>query len=175
MRASILAIMIFSVGLHAQSAEKKPTLAETKAWLEQEAVPMLRAYGSRLGAFNVLTSEDHQVTRLQLDACRLAIADSSVHKVNDDVQVYRDTLLVPLKDLDVGSIEVKQFQIMTDKPMTIITMHTRASIGKTIMAKPSGKSDQVASMYVGDPQDGERIVTALKRAAILCGAPASPF
>jgi len=159
--------VLLAVGfvLDAQEAPREPTLAETKAWIESEGPAVLKTI--HLSSVGPIYSS---VSDLVMIDCHLSWKNESKIIVN-----------VPLKDLDVGGVILTPSALSTAGDENLmLRLKTRSSIGPTIskvdMGK-KGKQDLVDTVVesVRTQGDGNRLVAAIRRAAILCGAPASPF
>jgi hypothetical protein len=153
------------------SAATGPSLGETIAWLSKDALPMLTL--TEIGsdrANRMLVTTKHKVSSLTVNDCvlnwttRISFTISSpAGETADPGKPFTQT--VPLKAVDVGGISVVEMppSQRSDEPTQRIRIPTR------------GKEGPPDGIDVRNRVDGERVVKALKRAAILCGAESQPF
>jgi hypothetical protein len=174
---------VAQAGARAANVVPGPTMAETKSWLETEAPTFLRTGGTKLDKrYGILTVEHHGATDVRLDSCALSWTSWSTFELKSQLGDKTDSssrrTAVPLKDLDLNG-----FTVLTDSLLTsakqFVHMRTRAAVGKTITTSDNNgaprNNEEIANLYVTGPDEAARIITAIKRGAILCGAPASPF
>ena len=157
---------------------KQPTMAETVAWLTTDASPLL-TYTSppkpgRPG------SSRRSIRNLRIADCRMGWEDNNALNLNastgqpekTNTSVYR----APLGDLDVAGIHVRPMPQADYVIVEFGPRQSKPSIQYQITSPAVQGSD--STRRVGFPArsaaDGQRVVAALKRAAVLCGAPASP-
>jgi len=158
-------------------------LGQTRRWLETEAPKLLHAtFTDDDVAHGVRTLWRHETTDLKLNACTLswlhtstATITSKVLPTTTDSTSYAVEL--SLADLDPRVIGLNGAKDPVGKAASVVSLTTRAGVGKTIhftkqRAKP--RTDSVAKIYVGRSEDVTRVVNALARAAILCGAHGKP-
>jgi hypothetical protein len=162
-RLPLLLILVGSYTCFAQepTPAKEPTMAETKAWIEAEGPAIMQSVQiSRAGTFRSAVSD------LVLHDCILSWNTS--HNLHADV---------PLKDLDTGGLLVSSSTFMGSAPTWSLRIKTRSSVGPTINGWDRSRQAMVdvISESVRNQEDGNRLAAAIRRAAILCGAPASPF
>lgn len=149
-------------------AGQEPTLEETKAWLESEGARDLVG-ASKLGR----SSSEVRLTEVKLDSCTLRYIVES----NGD----RWRAAVPLKDLDIGSITLEP---ENDLYTLRVQLKTRVAAGETITWTPVTTTKRTDVnviktdndfIFVMSSNHGDRVARAVRRAALLCGAPAPPF
>jgi hypothetical protein len=138
-----------------------PSIAETKAWIESEGPAIMTS--TEISRAGIIKSS---VTALKLDDCVLSWNASN-----------NLTARIPLKDVDTGGLLVDSSTFMGSDPVFSMRITTRASVGRTMTGWEYGRSALVDSLreHVRNREDGERLKKAIIHAAILCGAPASPF
>lgn len=127
------------------TAQATPTLAETEAWLEHEAAPLLDVPGG-----------------VHLRECVLSWTNK------------RGTAMVPLKDLDPRAtiIEVESWTIKlrarhdAGEPIQLLPIKKDKKTKTTFREAWLVARDAKAAMRVSD---------AIQHAMVLCGAPVSPF
>jgi hypothetical protein len=166
-------------------ATQQPSLDETRLWLETEAPPLMRAYGSHLDAHTLISTSDiHYVTRVTLDSCVLTVATADTTSVESPnskhVNAYRTTYSIPLRDLDLAATTVEDHWIesLMDEAEQMIRVKTRVAAGATIATLTQEgirRLQGVALLFVRNQPDGERVARAIRRGGKLCGAPDSPF
>lgn len=159
-----------------------PTLSQTKQWLEEEAMMFLHASGSLQIGQSVRSTNGWMTTDLRLTECKLKWKQHSWFDMSGRGPTSRDSSAywseVPLKDLEVRSVRVEDQKVVTAEPVQFIIVPTRQAVGETIKTWRDGKqpsSSGVANMFASSRENGQRVVNAIRRAAILCGAPNSPF
>jgi hypothetical protein len=152
--------------LPASARSQEPNIAETKAWLESEGASFLYGVAHFAGGVTV----QFNFADVALDNCVLSW---TALEQTDEGKPEKTRISVPLKDVDTGGIEVRPGdEVFSD----FVSVRTRKSVGPTISVKPADKpasTDSNAMMFV--KADGQRVVNAVRRAALLCGAPASAF
>jgi hypothetical protein len=162
----------FSIVFGAQTPTTGPSLAETKTWIETEGPAIMQSM--EISSAGTLRSKADQVF-LNTDKCEL----SWTTEVGWDGKPPTTVLhaRIPLKDLDTGGFLVTSSTFLNSKPVFSLRIKTRASVGPTMTGWYQSKEQLVASLSqsVRNKEDGERLAAALRAAAILCGAPASPF
>ena len=161
---TMLFACLFGVALVAQ----EPTLAETTAWLEAEGPGLMQSttIDRDLGAIKKST------TMLHLQSCTLSWTGTSSIGAGP---VHQTAFKVPLKDLDTGG-----FVVMPAGDR--LQVKTRATVGSTMTGPPlgppqpgwNGLVDRVF-VPVQNADAAGRLLNAIRRAAVLCGAPASVF
>src|SRR5436190_20641699 len=151
MRSVFIAATLFAVTI-TTTAQREPTLAETAAWLESDARPLL-----------VLPDNPVKQSELHLRDCVLSWT----------ITIQRPShVTVPLKDLDPRAIVVAR-----DSGMWAVGLHARHETGQPIQyTRGTGRKTAAdISLYVRNADDRQRVANALQRAAVLCGAPVSAF
>ena len=165
MRILVIAAAIMGalspVTFHAQ----EPSMAEIKAWLEQEAIGLVGGIALP-GDRRIPVS----VTDLKLDNCVL-LWTMDVPRIGQPARFS-----VPLKDLDINRLAVVGASTLSTG---YVSMHLRAFAPTTITSAPTDGSAAsvytLAHLYVRSVADGRRVAHAVRRAATLCGAPSDPL
>jgi hypothetical protein len=147
-------------------------MQETVTWLTTEAPPMFIVdVPVRSGG---ITQTYRDVHGLTIADCRMSWADSlAMLALGREIHTAGSSHLALLGDLDYGGIHVQpgidnswliQIGPRLDKPPIQVTT-------------AKGKIDTIrtAILPARNENDGKRVVEALKRAAVLCGAPVSAF
>ena len=154
-------------------------MAETVAWLTTDAAPLLTyTSGPKPGRPGL---SRRSIRDLRIVDCRMGWEDSNALNLNASTgqaeKVNTSTYRVPLGDLDVAGIHVRTFP--QDKYVIVEfgPRQSKPAIPYRVTSPPTLQSSDSARR-VGFPvrsaDDGQRVVAALKRAAVLCGAPAVP-
>jgi hypothetical protein len=178
----VISASVWSMSVHAQ----EPTMSQVKTWLETESPRLLQSQHTKLDRrYNILSVSERKNSNIKVEQCILSIKTTESFKIISSLRNQESksewTSYIPLKDLDVGSITVRkvEFDSFSDSPMQLLELKTLASIGKTIIQKNPERIEPSASAgwssFVMNEHDGLRVAKAIKRAAILCGAPESPF
>jgi hypothetical protein len=157
MKAAVLVFLLALVG------QGGPTLAETKHWIESEGPSIMRSTEvSRVGVI------ESSVRDLLLDADQCVLSWTT----NNNLKAR-----IPLKDVDTGGFLVESNTFLDSAPTFSLRIKTRASVGATMQGWYRGRQQlvDVLSANVKTQNDGERLANAIRRAAVLCGAPASAF
>jgi hypothetical protein len=161
------------------AADTRQMLAQTRRWLETEAPKLLHATFSEPDTpHGVRTLWRHETTDLKLNACTLSWVEATTVTVTSKVLPSATDstsygVALSLADLDPRAIGPNDAKDPTGKTSHAVSMTTRAGVGKAIrFSKPRAKSrtDSVATVYVDRSEDIPRVVNALARAAVLCGA-----
>lgn len=171
--------IIATVGAQNSGNAKQPTLAETVSWLMTEAPPILTyTQGPRPGRPGMSRRWIHD---LRIVDCRMGWEDSHALNVNATTgkaeKVNASEYRVPLGDLDVAGIHLRTF---APDDYVIVEFGPRSSKPgipyRVTSPVPVQRSDtaRFVGFAVRSSDDGKRVAAAIKRAAILCGAPASP-
>jgi len=176
--AAVATVSIIAVANAQNSAKPKPpTMAETVAWLTTDAAPLLTyTSGPKPGRPG---SSRRSIRNLRIADCRMGWEDNNALNLNastgqaekTNTSVYR----LALGDLDVGGIHVRPMAPADYVIVEFGPRQSKPSIQYQITSPAVQGSD--STRRVGFPArsaaDGQRVVEALKRAAVLCGAPAS--
>jgi hypothetical protein len=127
-------------------------------------------------------SLSREVTAINVSQCVLAISEDAVLKsggvdLPTTVKTITSTATLPLKDIDLATATVQPSSLgaKTSDPIFEISFKTR---GETVSVDMSdGKHFQQSAYMLTSRNtfEGERILAALKRAAVLCGSTASVF
>ena len=153
-----------------------PSMEETKAWLETEALPLLGGDTATYDRIIGRSTDSSRISDLTLDACTLKWVDATSFTMGSG-QISRSGravhhIAVPLKDLDIAGTKT-----VTDADSIPPTAHavlvTRASAGKTIKSTDDKGVEQLRDgigIKVKTAADADRVVKAVQRAATLCGA-----
>ena len=159
---------------------KQPTMAETVAWLTTDAAPLLTyTRGPQPGRPGLSRRSIHD---LRIVDCRMGWEDSNALNLNASTgqaeKVNTSTYRVPLGDLDVAGIHLRTFP--QDKYVIVEfgPRQSKPAIPYRVTSPPTLQSSDSArrvGFAARSADDGQRVVAALKRAAVLCGAPASPL
>jgi hypothetical protein len=167
---------IVAVANAQNSTRKQPTMAETVAWLTTDAAPLLTyTSGPKPGRPGPSRRSIHD---LRIVDCRMGWEDSNALNLNASTgkaeKVNTSTYRAPLGDLDVAGIHLRTFP--QDK-YVIVEFGPRQSKPAipyriTSPAPQSPDSTRRVGFAARSADDGKRVVAALKRAAVLCGAPA---
>lgn len=164
-------VLVTAVGAQAPAG---PTMAETKAWLEMDAVTFL---DTQLAP----QAEDrYRVTALTFEACVLSWTE--VQRLGDALTTW--DVQLPMKDVAVGTVAVARLP----SGLRFVQIRTTPAAGPVVRTRDrivggGGRSDgrdvttpsDVTSLFVRDEASGLRVVAAIQRAAVLCGATASAF
>lgn len=162
-----------------------PTMAETKAWLESEALPMVGGSEITQDRSGTVTRMSDKLANLSVQDCRLAFDMDTMFSIGSAsyqrppvTGTYH--IIVPLKDLDIAGVKTAAAAPAARGDVTYprLRIKTRAAAGKTIKTTGGSKGEEASdgiSFFVRNDDDGERVAKAIRRAAILCGAPPSPF
>jgi hypothetical protein len=166
MRAATIALVLTACGtLGAQTNGEAPTLEQTVAWLSKDAAPILRSETPRS------TITLRYIDALTVENCRMTWLDS--HVLLGATSSNRLTL--PLADLDLGGVHVRTFPDTS----SIVEFGPRVARPPVWIAvgQPAERRDtmRVVAFPVRNVSDGQRVVNAIKRAGLLCGASPSPF
>lgn len=157
-----------------------PTMAQTKAWLESEGVRLVSVrYYDPTSTGSLSSFQGHG---LELDGCTLAwnTADTLiVTGVFGKTLISDARLIVPLARLDVGGVVADERPASKTRSSGSysVRMRVMADAGKAIRQvgeRQSFESDR-ATMQVAGREDAARLAKAIRRAAVLCGAAASPY
>jgi hypothetical protein len=163
----------------------EPTLAATGHWLSTDGVRLLVSRREKFIAGRDNDLNVRLVLEIGVRDCHLIWTDlDSVrtrHTFGTSKFFTRSTYDAPLNELDVGGVTTNMYG---DDTTFTVRLPTRSSAGKPIrvVSSPLERGDtttvyqqNVATLPVDNQHDGERVANAIKRAAVLCGAPASPF
>ena len=170
--AFVLAALLTPATTYADDAEA--TMADTKAWLEGEGMALMRGLSSqdnrRLGVFMLV---NYSVSDLHVDNCVISWTDhfdTRLQVPSSEPEIKKNTSRVQLqlKDLDTGGIGVRMTTVLSDVAIPIVQIPLRTQAITT-------NGTNGASIHVRSTEDGERVASAVRRAAILCGAQISPF
>lgn len=166
------------------AAAQAPSMAETKRWVEVEGRQMLNALSTHTNGAELVTSRYRPVD-LRFDGCNLvaSFVDTTIAR---SVGAPWDTVSqlfafrVPLAKVDVGALISRDAgEVSSDRvPLQHVVLKLRTDEVVDMEASLNGvpaKGNRVASLVVRSKEDGDRLANALRRAATLCGAPASPF
>ena len=163
-----------------------PTMAETKAWLESDGVAFMSG-ATELIQFpgsSILTVMTKEEQNLKLENCSLTWVGHITTKTTvpgkpDEIDNSVTTYEMPMKDVDVAGVQVVPRGPANDPSGFNVNVPIRAALGPTITYKSSRdnepKKQAGAGFEVRTEADGGRIAAAIKRAAILCGAPKGSF
>jgi hypothetical protein len=179
--AAAATVSIITVANAQNSAKtKQPTMAETVAWLTIEAVPLLTyTSGPKPGRPGPSRRSIHD---LRIADCRMGWEDSNALNLNASTgqpeKVNTTVYRAPLGDLDVAGIHVTTIAQANYVIVEFGPRQSRPAIPYRITS-PAPMQSSDSTRRLGFParsaDDGSRVVAALKRAAVLCGAPAAPF
>jgi hypothetical protein len=177
MPATVTAFALLAAG--GLVMDQQPSaLAETKAWLEDEGLTLMHSVTSRTDRSTGLQqTTDARVTTLTLNDCQLAwqtVAEITTtlgageRRARSVVDVA-----VPLKSLDLGSIQVHIVTSQNGDATIVVSMETTITAGATVAyAAQGGPPSRVAQagILVQTAADGDRLAAAIRTAAALCGA-----
>lgn len=164
-----------------------PSMTETAAWLQSEAPALMRSFSTHLDPkYHILSSTVNAASDVHLSNCVLEFAMTDTFRIETPsspakTQVSSYHTAIPLKEIEVGGVAVEDLflEMLMTEPTQILRIRLRAtSKGPQITQWRDGedkKSMTVTTIDVHNRADGERVGAAIKRAAVLCGAPASPF
>jgi hypothetical protein len=163
-----------------------PTVAETKAWLELEAVPILQLDESKTDrTVGIRTTRSYHASAVSYEACKLSITfKSGIEFVDTSGRIKPkatpatpNLIAMNMKDLDVGGVLVHASTDYSVEPTYSLRFGARLSLGPTVLVGPTGEQRKIQTHEAGvrNQEDGQRLANAVKRAGILCGAPAGPF
>lgn len=145
-----------------------PSMAETKRWLERDAPSLMRMTARSEGPVVTQTIKQ-QVTKVGIDTCvmRWDRVDTVVTAGRMDASVHHYRMA--LRNIDVGSLLVQE-TARWGEPVAYVRLRPRVGV-EGGRARP----EEDVPLYVSSKADGERVAAAVKQAALLCGAPKSPF
>lgn len=150
---------------------KAPSLTSTVKWLQNDAKFLLSVDWP--AGNNPWTHRS--IEHLTVTSCRMSWADSTVMVVGAKTFSTPVLFSVPLADLDVGGVHAKtmkdddvivEFGPRGDRPPIRHTF-TNGELGI------ASDTNHVVAFPARNTNDAERVVAALKHAAILCGARAT--
>jgi hypothetical protein len=166
-----------------EGKDNGPTLAETAAWLETDGQALM--HGGRIQLdrrYSILSVSTYKYREVKVKDCTLSWTVDYSFLLKTPGKPDKKTnaswvVRIILKDLDTGGLAVQSDTRLSDEPVYTVRIGTRAAVGATIVLREGEKAEKksAAFIYVHDQGDGQRLVNAIKRAAILCGAPAGPF
>jgi hypothetical protein len=156
------------------------TLDVTRAWLQQE-LPRISSFGySQQSGGEVIATYNRSVRSAILSGCNLIIDVAYKSIPRSDVPLEWTTR-IPLKDIDLGILAVLENTAGpgVEYVPAIFNIPIRAVPGRgdpfqEVSAGRTMATDRTV-IAVGDRTQGERVVRALRRAAVLCGAVVPPF
>lgn len=170
-RALAVGVVLMSASVHAQS---RPTMEQTKDWLEWDGRELMRAERAQAGWAQRGTRTD-AVETLMLDKCNLSwrmVATSGLSETGAPEPV-KDThnVWVPLGDLD--SVQVTADFLLTGGPGYRVQLAIRNPLdGATATHSVNGENPRLiryTGLPVQTPEDGQRVANAITHAADLCG------
>jgi hypothetical protein len=158
---------------------KQPTMAETVAWLTTDAAPLLTyTSGPKPGRPGRSRRSIHN---LRIADCRMGWEDSNALNLNASTgqaeRVNTATYRAPLGDLDVAGIHVRTFAPEDYVIVEFGPRQSKPAIPYRVTSPPAlqgSDSTRRVGFAARSADDGKRVVAALKRAVVLCGAPAPP-
>ena len=177
----LAAVATFSIvaGADAQNATKtkQPTMAETVAWLTTDAAPLLTyTSGPKPGRPGPSRRSIHG---LRIANCQMGWEDRNALNINASTgqpeKVNITTYQAPLGDLDVAGIHVTTVAQADYVIVEFGPRQSKPAIPYRVTSPPvMQRSDSTRRLGFAarTAADGARVVEALKRAAVLCGAPA---
>jgi hypothetical protein len=155
-----------------------PTLAETKAWLEREIPEMSSDYIVSTSERGFRSATRYETYSVSLSDCRLTLHQA--FQVGDSPRDV-STTTVTLKDVDVGALMPVEVRPLTgwtsNKPEIDVRLRAITGRGEAFTYEADGelKPTAIAGVHVREQDMALRMAKALRRAAILCGAPNQPF
>jgi hypothetical protein len=178
--------LVLLVLLSAQGAgAQEPTLAETTRWLEVDGKALMKATGSKLDRrYNILTVIEHEVIDLKLEECNLHVVSrwhsEVTSPVGGQVDDKRLHMVVPMKSVDIGGFTIVDLTVLSETPVQLVSMRLQSSEGAAVRSWTEGREGEESmsdggQIFVRGRPEGERIINALRRAAVLCGAPRAVF
>jgi hypothetical protein len=132
-------------------------------------------------------SRSYHAQSIKFDNCRLTLTYLTNLSIIDTTGRTKPSGTPPggamsmsmeMKSLDVGGTILVADPSTGPAPSYSLRIQARAVLGAVItILDPSGpdRHTQVASADVRGQEDGQRVANAIKRAGVLCGAPAGPF
>ena len=194
-RAAVMMLAGCSVFAGPLAAQAEWTMAETRAWLETDAAELTRS-STETTINNGLMFLYVTSAVLRLDACSLSIAVTD----NGGVNGFRSTMLVPLGEVNAGAVAVvvqsdrlvphaEQTDPRTGRPVDPSTTEDvfRYRPARTYVSIPAFQPNTfpfvrvndrgelrewLASIPAKNREAGDLLASAVRRAAVLCGAPA---
>jgi hypothetical protein len=178
------------------TASVGPSFDVTRNWIEKEMPTLTSAveleenndtlpdlvtvvrysYSTRYEATEIRVRECQLIYKFEMKTT--GMYSSSVSSGEVPTQGFSSVVQVPLKAVDRGSVKVEEIsavlphRVRHSHPYQV-KLTTRTTSDQPII--DNGTPERAAVIPVADEPAGERVVRALRRAAELCGAPASPF
>lgn len=162
----------------AKADSSGPSLAETVRWLMSEAPPMLVSRHEEYAGRGHTDLTSSRVDSLRVEACALSWVsiDTLIRymPISPLRAFTRESIVVPLGSVDVRGVAVETYARDTTYRVRV---PARATAGRVIRhhSEQGDTLMTLATLPVETSESGTRVAMALKRAALLCGAPASPF
>lgn len=186
-RLTLFACGISSLALTLQGQPDDSTLAETKAWVESELPVVLS--GTEILSLGsdppMIVTTNYRAANPKLESCSLSwsvrfdVVARSVTTSTQSSGTGNEIVVLPLKEIDTDGLNVESAKVgPTEKPMHHLSLRTkegaRQRIRRLDAIRGTVRSVAGLSVFVRGQTEGERFANVIRRAAVLCDAPASP-